>query len=140
MAEPVRADFAIDVTGPKPVISGAAYRASKSRLEIGVGSLDATELEIRVNGVTVAPRAGIKRKPIGTGGTQLRVKGSASDLHVSATAGANWSWWYDRRLRPSVSRLDNGGPVPDDLDAKAELIASDRAGLHGTRRCRFLDP
>ncbi len=82
-------DFAIDVTGPKPVISGALYRASKSRLEIGVGSLDATELEIRVNGVTVAPPARIKRKPTGTGGTQLRVKGSASDLHVSATAGAN---------------------------------------------------
>lgn len=83
-------DVTLDVLGPKPVVEGVDYRASKKRLTVTTRVADGATVQIVVNGTVVSPPARLRVRPdSATGGTRLIVRGTAAELNVTLPSGSN---------------------------------------------------
>jgi hypothetical protein len=77
----------MEILGAKPVVSSAAFKKKKLRVEATVA--DTTTIEIWVNGARVSPPSKVKVKPGGGGVSRLTIKGTAGALNVTQPPGAN---------------------------------------------------
>ena len=84
-------DAVIEILGPRPIVDSIDYRASKKRLTVNSrASVAGLTVEIRVNGIAIAPPGRIRTKPDSTtGGARLIVKGTSAALNVTQPAGSN---------------------------------------------------
>ena len=82
-------ELTVDVLGPKPVVASATFRASKRKLVVTATATAGVAYEVLVNGVRVSPPARAKARSNGDGTVRVTVKGSATDLNVTAPAGSN---------------------------------------------------